>query len=117
MSEERQTTPDDAIAAGVKLSPAVVLEAIEDPTVFAPMYRGMAVQNLFRLNEQMKNPNVPLRDRLAWQEHCMKYGEVVKQQELNPHGSLPQIVMVFPKRGEQMSLSAPTIEVPVPADE
>lgn len=103
MNEETptQTTPDDAVsAASPRLSPAAILEATEDPAVFAPLYRGLGIQNMFVINELMKNPNVALKDRMEWQDRCMKYGGVQTPQGGEGAGSGLSITINIPQVGD-----------------
>lgn len=125
MSDKTQTSPDDAVqsASWSRISPKAVMDAIEDPTVFAPLVRGLGMANVIKIAELMKNPNVPLRDRMAWQEMCFKYGGVqAPQTQTSALDGVPRI-QIFLHDAKSPTISAgPVIEVtsealPAPTDD
>lgn len=99
-------------AALPRVTPAVILEAAEDPTVFAPLFRGMGMHNAFKMGEMMKNPNVSLRDRMEWQRMCMDYGQVPKTVAVQQGEQLPSITIVLPGHPDRnVQLNIPHAEV------
>lgn len=117
------TSPDDAYeaAASSAISPATVAEAMDDPTIFAPMTRAFGVKGWFMLHQAMDNPNVPIRERMTYVDMCMKYGQVPTQNlaAVDPTAGVPMIQIVFPHhpdRNVTMMSAQPVIDV-TPADE
>lgn len=112
MTAATQTSPDDALkAASPSLSPGGVLEAMENPEVFAPVFRGMAIENAFRLRDMMRNSNVSVKDRLEYQNLCMKYGGVRAEADAGSMENLPSITIILPGAGRQTTMAPTTIDI------
>lgn len=116
-----QTTPDDAMDAALPaISPGAVLDAMENPAVFAETARGDLYVQMGTMRTLMANPNFPLALRVEYIKYLGKLGRVEQpdpgQQTLG--AGLPTIQIVFPNSG-QMTTIAPqphTIDV-TPDDE
>lgn len=113
-TEHTTTTPEDATTAATasRMNPRAVYEAVEDPTVFAPFFRGLGMVNAQKLAELMKNPNIPIRDRMAWQEMCLKYGGVqAPQAQVSALDGVPRIQIFLHDTKTPTVCAGPVIDI------
>lgn len=101
MSDEtKQTTPDDAMQAALPgVSPAAVLEIMEDPTVAQPMARAQWLVEFDRMRRLTQNPNFPINQRMEWMRMLEKIGGVTAPDIAQASGPAFSISINIPQIG------------------
>ncbi len=117
MPKATHTTSDDALAAlSPGLTPAAVLEAMEDPRVFQQLARGMLYLSMVKMREQLQDPNLPIAQRMEANKQLAKWGMVdaaTQPDQAFKGNLLPRIKIVMPHPAA--AEPAITIEAEAPA--
>ncbi len=113
--DHTQTTPEDAIEALMPgMSPAAVIEAMEDPGVFEQLSRGMLYEQMVTLRALAVNQSFPLSQRMELAKWLSKMGKVESPVQNLPTGAqLPMIQIVFPNAHRTTTISGTKQSHPV----
>jgi hypothetical protein len=106
MDDQQAAEAQDQVIPGV--SAGALLQAMENPEIFAEIARGDLYVQMARMREQARNPEMPVTQRMEYMKTLAKMGKVDNPSQAdNPLASLPVISIVFPGQGTSVQIGMP----------
>lgn len=109
MDDEAELSPIDAqeqVIPGV--TPGALLDAMEDPDMFAAVARGDLYAQLAVLRRRAGNPDLPMGQLLDYAKFLAKMGKVESPAggELDNLAGVPAIQIILPNSGGSVNIGA-----------
>lgn len=105
MDSDQQT--DEAAAQVIPgVTTGALLEAMENPDIFAEIARGDLYVQMAKMRQQAVNPEMPLNQRMEYMKMLSKMGKVDSPDKGadNPLAGVPTINIVLPGSGASVQL-------------